>query len=68
MDRQYIEGILKDDDIVKYISKLRTKFPLTMTVQNFFKIFFNTLKTVNITAQIDSLNYSKINIVYLKQK
>lgn len=48
MNKQDIELVLKRENAVKMISKLRTQFSPSMTEFYFFRTFFETLRNFNI--------------------
>lgn len=52
MNKEYIEYILKDEEMIKTISKLQTQCSHIMTEFYFFKIFFEALRTVGIICEI----------------
>ena len=52
LNKKYIEGVLREDNMVSSISKLRTRFSHTMSNFLFFKIFFEMFHTIDIDATI----------------
>lgn len=57
MDKEYIEFILKDEEIAKSISKLRTQFSHHISEFYFFNLFVEILKKFNIMVKFEKKTY-----------
>lgn len=53
LNKEYIESLLKDEDVVSKISKARTQFSFIMTEFYFFNTFFMVLESLNIHCSIN---------------
>lgn len=69
MNKEYMESLLKDEEIIKKISKIRTQYNHIITDIIFFKIFCSTLETLNIECEFTNwkLPYRGASII-LKEK
>lgn len=72
MNKEYIESLLREEEMVNIISKLRTQFSSQMTESNFFKIFIEAFKYIGIEVDITdevvpfvfTVELSKFDITY----